>query len=813
MNARVHFWIVCDAVSFIREHGDDLQKETLQAFQLAFGDNENVDELPSGRTAVEYLAGFESWHTDKFGDLSLRIRGLPWGEKQDLTGLAGHMFTAFNHFINPYPDTENEWPDANGYSYRSSSMKGFDSTVVGGISEYLRGLVDVDNSLVLERIRPFWRKNDTEWEKNFRRELRQTTFAPWNVLVRVYYSRLLSKTYEPLEVRGPNRYIVGLQLLGPVLHAITDSCSVQHIRTTLGLGHQVWENYIQSRVYDRVLDFEPDLVRRILTEEPCEPRLTATDGPVANMFDVSAFVHRFSVRTAQRLQTSWEVRSWADIRRAGEDFWKRYLTGTTMIEDAEYLYNQAVAGTVHAIVRAHADLVTAGVMTPAGDLVHKEKLPRLELVQASLQALPMKRSGVDDVPAEKTRPVPLSDPRDLLGFDVDGAPELQEMLDEADSLFSGSTSDTLDLPSMTALMTRVEELLIEQYEKMKARMGPAFCPARTVERIPLDSDISAHFGMATFRLPSAKECEDPERLENYIGLVENHALKANKFQLTQALATLKFYRAGLGTRKIGLARLDEMIAKMERQRDGAEILVPEGVSHTYLQFDGLEEPETESWKSGRSEPSKFLSTIRKGLSQLLEVPILAYATVAAVVLVFVVLYPRGVTEPILGLSSARWGKPRLMGVEPVKPLPKKRLQYTLAKPKVAVILYFKDFRPPPTRELVNSLYRAIEPNQQIGRTLDFVSPDELKEAIDGGEIRSDTKKELMDGLREKMGMSDVLVLTVASKGDRFLLYGELRDLKNGKSAEFKEEKELTRRELSSVLKKSVENQLRNVRPR
>ena len=58
------------------------------------------------------------------------------------------MFTAFNHFINPYPDTDASWPSASGYAYTASSMKGFDSLVVKGISEHLGGLVDVENSLV-----------------------------------------------------------------------------------------------------------------------------------------------------------------------------------------------------------------------------------------------------------------------------------------------------------------------------------------------------------------------------------------------------------------------------------------------------------------------------------------------------------------------------------------------------------------------------------------------------------------------------------------------------------------------------------------
>ena len=174
-----------------------------------------------------------------------------------LTGLFGHTFTAFNHFINPYPDGAKQWSTGSGYSYNSSSMKGFDSFVVKGISVYLRGLVDEDNSLVLNRVRPAWTKGLSEWRDNFEHEIVNTTFAPWSVLVKFYYAYFLHDQNEPLEVRGPNSHLVGLQLLGPVFHAIADACSPQHVRPALGFGHQAWENYVQSRVYSREIDVNP----------------------------------------------------------------------------------------------------------------------------------------------------------------------------------------------------------------------------------------------------------------------------------------------------------------------------------------------------------------------------------------------------------------------------------------------------------------------------------------------------------------------------------------------------------------------------
>ena len=200
-----------------------------------------ANENQSGRFRLlraqwERLAGFESWHTDKFGDLSLRVPGFLWKTKRNVTGLFGHTFTAFNHFINPHPDGAKQWSTGSGYSYKSSSMKGFDAFVVKGISVYLRGLVDKDNSLVLNRVRPAWVKGVSEWRNNFEREIVNTTFAPWSALVKFYYWELLVDQNEPLEVRGPNSHLAGLQLLGPVFHAIADACSPQHVRPALGFG-------------------------------------------------------------------------------------------------------------------------------------------------------------------------------------------------------------------------------------------------------------------------------------------------------------------------------------------------------------------------------------------------------------------------------------------------------------------------------------------------------------------------------------------------------------------------------------------------
>ena len=89
MMSKVHFWIVCDAVDYIKRFGDERQRTALQTFQLAYGEKKSIEEIPAAETAVEYLAGFESWQTDKFKDLSLRMRILPGVVKHAARLLAG----------------------------------------------------------------------------------------------------------------------------------------------------------------------------------------------------------------------------------------------------------------------------------------------------------------------------------------------------------------------------------------------------------------------------------------------------------------------------------------------------------------------------------------------------------------------------------------------------------------------------------------------------------------------------------------------------------------------------------------------------
>ncbi|MDA8405812.1 MAG: hypothetical protein M0T73_02985 [Deltaproteobacteria bacterium] len=565
MNGKVHYWIVCDAVAYIKDYGTPLQKRALQSFELAYGQQKSIEEIPASQSAMERLAGFESWHTDKFGDLSLRIPGLLWKTKRNLTGVFGHRFTAFNHFINPDPDAGKQWSTGSGYSYNTSSMKGFDAFVVRGISVYLRGLVDTDNSLVLNRVRPAWTKGVSEWKDNFAQQIVNTAFVPWSVLVKFYYEYFLFDQNEPLEVKGPNSHLVALQLLGPVFHAIADACSPQHVRPALGFGHQAWENYVQSRVYTRQIDMNPSLISKIMTKGPFSPELAASEGRLKGRFDVESFVYQLSVNTADTVSRSTSS-TWRELYKAGENFWKWYLTGQQIEDDAMYLYNQGVAGTVHAIMRAYHDLESLGILTHDGLRGHAH-LPCFKCIQDDGIDMPCKMLNDRDAPVEETRSDPLRKTVEILGFEPSAGSDVQKLIDEFEALFTKSGPLRRKGREFANLLEQMETSVVREYELRARQENSPFCPLRFVENIPVDSDVSAHFGVETFRLPSLKECKDSNLFSNYMDRLDEHSEVAHKLELTVSAASLTYFKTTCELHESRSRRIDSLIDTLHQERD------------------------------------------------------------------------------------------------------------------------------------------------------------------------------------------------------------------------------------------------------
>ena len=803
MMSKSHFWVVCDAAAYIKNYGTDEQKRALQTFQIAYGEKVPVESIAPSKSALEQLVGFESTHTDKFGDLAFTFRVFPGRAKSNVTGLGFHMFTAFNHFINPYPAAEGPWPTAGGYSYSTSSMKGADSIVVRGISSLVHGVVDVDNSLVLDRIRSFWNEDPEQWNENFQVHISGTRFAPWNVLCQFYYRHLIRNHYEPLEVRGPNNYIVGLQLLGPVVHASADACSVQHVRSTLGFGHSVWENYLKSKVYNRQINVNARLVSEFLAQEPFEPSPTIPDGPLQGRFDVGRFVCGLSARTARRLEESTS-QTWAKLWKAGDKFWRGYLLGAAMREDAQYLYNMAVAGTVHCIEESFKDLMREGVLSPDGGLLNPEKMPTIDRIQKDIPLVASKKTGPDDRPSEEMMPVPYSDVKDVLGFEPVGKTDLQGLLQKVDWLFAAGLGPELDTRRLNSLCKDIEKSLLDQYRSMEQRAGDAFCPLKAVEKLPLDSELSAHWGRGTFRPPSSDECDDPRLLERYMDLTDAHVYKAHKLELTQLVAGLQFYRMKFAAQPDAVQQIDQAISQLERARGfGEDDLAAEAFEASFSRAAEKAKSARPREAAEASERRSFFEAVQEWLSPLFNVPVAALATVAAAVLVLVIVFPRGeVMGPVMGLSSEQWEKPGMVLMAPKIVTPKEPVDEA-AKPKLAIIVTYKDFKQPPAQDMIDSSYKALRPTFAMRKQFDVVTPLVIKEAAERGFIDPKNMTKTLESLGQNLGVSKALVVTVSPKKDLFDVESELKDLATGQVRKNPPVSAVKQADLSKALQESV----------
>lgn len=99
----------------------------------------------------------------------------------------------------------------------------------------------------------------------------------------------------------------------------------------------------------------------------------------------------------------------------------------------------------------------------------------------------------------------------------------------------------------------------------------------------------------------------------------------------------------------------------------------------------------------------------------------ALATAAAVALLIVMIYPRGVVESIIGLSGETWGppKPKLMAPQIVTPE-----KVPVVRPKAAVVVVFEKFGDRPEQKFVDSVYRSLEPTTLGEPKFEFIPPPE-----------------------------------------------------------------------------------------
>lgn len=136
-------------------------------------------------------------------------------------------------------------------------------------------------------------------------------------------------------------------------------------------------------------------------------------------------------------------------------------------------------------------------------------------------------------------------------------------------------------------------------------------------------------------------------------------------------------------------------------------------------------------------------------------PALGVAAAVAVILVVVLIYPREPMESMVGLSAVAWEN-----------VPRPKSGVESARKRSAVLILFKNFKEPLSRDQVDSLYQALEPPMEVTERFDVIPPAVLTKAIKRGEVDPFKRKKLLEDLDDKLNVEDLALVTIepASRG-------------------------------------------------
>jgi hypothetical protein len=185
------------------------------------------------------------------------------------------------------------------------------------------------------------------------------------------------------------------------------------------------------------------------------------------------------------------------------------------------------------------------------------------------------------------------------------------------------------------------------------------------------------------------------------------------------------------------------------------------------QSQEIETPERlmEAFRAKYQKPAVHVK-LHDFLSNLFNFPVMAFAAVAAVILIVVLLYPRGQVEPRMALSPVSW-EPKIILMAPASD-----------KPKIALIIYTKGFDEPWPQERIDKLYKSMKPPKSVRNRVKVLSPVKVLQSI-GKEPESSQRTQLLKKLYADLDASAALLVTIAPHNDRLTVEQELLDNESG----------------------------------
>jgi Putative zinc-finger len=215
-------------------------------------------------------------------------------------------------------------------------------------------------------------------------------------------------------------------------------------------------------------------------------------------------------------------------------------------------------------------------------------------------------------------------------------------------------------------------------------------------------------------------------------------------------------------------------------------------------------------KPALRKPDSFLTEWISGFieqfSALFRPPLIAAGAVAAAIILVLILYPSDISPPELGLSSVIWKdvdlRSRAMGSTPPISQPD---TVAIDRKRLAILVFFQDFKKPFTQRRIDSLYWALRPPESIPKRFEVMSPARIKEAVFTGSLEADNRRAFLQQLHGKLGVSQIVALTVVPSADGFRIQSERLDGKTGKVLRTGKEQRATPKELPSTLKSATQS--------
>ncbi|MBI4965378.1 MAG: zf-HC2 domain-containing protein [Desulfomonile tiedjei] len=156
-------------------------------------------------------------------------------------------------------------------------------------------------------------------------------------------------------------------------------------------------------------------------------------------------------------------------------------------------------------------------------------------------------------------------------------------------------------------------------------------------------------------------------------------------------------------------------------------------------------PVSEKAEAPEKKPFKLWEWITEHFRR----PAFGVAAAVAAILIVVLIYPREQMEYMVGLSSVAWEN---------VPRPKTGVEST--GQRSAVLMFFRNFKEPLSRDKVDTLYQALEPSIEVNERFDVIPPATLTKAIKRGKVDPFNREKLLENLNDEFDVTTAVLVTV-----------------------------------------------------